>query len=169
VAKQVTIGVTEHPNEPNAIEPAGRTKDITFPSEATILFRGLDIPAGSRFKANTFDVYALAAGKSVVLQGKEKSVTLVTTGQAIENGAIHDYSLSAISNGKETLILAPTDTDEAPTLIFAGDLNGDDYPDFVINISTHVSIQAPTLFLSGQNAQGDVVYTKTAERITYGC
>ena len=170
VAKQMTLSVTEHANQPNDIEPDGRTKEINFPPYAIVLFHGLDIPEGTRFKANDFDLQALAAGRSVVLQGKKEAITLTAKGQVIEPDVATEYSLTAIVNGKETILIEPTYTDgETPRLIFAGDLNGDDYPDFVLDVSVKYSMQAPTLFLSGQNAQGEVVYTKAAERITYSC
>jgi hypothetical protein len=59
-------------------------------------------------------------------------------------------------------------SDAKPSLIWAGDLDRDGALDFVVDLSNHYNVSAPTLFLSSAAHNSDLV-VKMAEFITYGC
>jgi len=58
--------------------------------------------------------------------------------------------------------------DASPHLIFAGDLDGDGALDLLYDRSDHYNVAAPTLFLSGAAAAGELVHP-VAEQRTTGC
>lgn len=59
--------------------------------------------------------------------------------------------------------------DEAsPGLLFAGDLDGDGALDLIYDVTDHYNVTAPTLFLSGAAAEGELVHAVAAQRTT-GC
>jgi hypothetical protein len=59
--------------------------------------------------------------------------------------------------------------DEAsPSLLFAGDLDGDGALDLLYDVTDHYNVTAPTLFLSGAAGGGELVHA-VAEQRTTGC
>lgn len=59
--------------------------------------------------------------------------------------------------------------DEAsPSLLFAGDLDGDGALDLLYDVTDHYNVTAPTLFLSGAAGDGELVHAVAAQRTT-GC
>jgi hypothetical protein len=59
--------------------------------------------------------------------------------------------------------------DEAsPSLLFAGDLDGDGALDLLYDVTDHYNVTAPTLFLSGAAGDGELVHA-VAEQRTTGC
>lgn len=59
--------------------------------------------------------------------------------------------------------------DEAsPSLLFAGDLDGDGALDLLYDVTDHYNVTAPTLFLSGAAGAGELVHA-VAEQRTTGC
>lgn len=59
--------------------------------------------------------------------------------------------------------------DEAsPSLLFAGDLDGDGALDLLYDVTDHYNVSAPTLFLSGAAGDGELVHAVAAQRTT-GC
>lgn len=58
--------------------------------------------------------------------------------------------------------------DASPHLIFAGDLDGDGALDLLYDRSDHYNVAAPTLFLSGAAAAGELVHPVVEQRTT-GC
>ncbi len=67
-----------------------------------------------------------------------------------------------------TIIAAGGASDDAwPTLLFAGDLDGDSELDFIIDVSWHYNMSLPTLFLSSSGHKGSPA--AVAQQVTTGC
>ena len=58
--------------------------------------------------------------------------------------------------------------DRTPTILWVGDLDGDDQLDFLIDTSNHYNVMSPSLFLSSKAAPGTLLKC-VAEHETTGC
>lgn len=77
-------------------------------------------------------------------------------------GEITNYKLylkgSKGNNSVRQLLAAQTDFDDQMIqVLFVGDLDGDDFPDFLINTSRHYNVYKPTLYLSKPAEKGNVL------------
>lgn len=90
-----------------------------------------------------------------------------------DNFYIEDYRLyfSGTKNGKplQQLIAAQKLFDDAMIgIIFCGDLDGDQVPDFIIDTTNHYNVFQPTLYLSSQAAPHQLLLT-IAKHTSMGC
>lgn len=60
------------------------------------------------------------------------------------------------------------DPDSSPYLIWAGDLDGDEKPDFIFDLTNHFNVSHYALFLSSQAGEGQLV-KRVADFRTTGC
>jgi len=98
------------------------------------------------------------------------SYILCAFGNAVDEGNIEGYRLR-LMHGKTTQVFMSLDwccNDKRPTLVWAGDLNGDGLLDVLLDASNHYNVSAYTLYLSSPAGDGTLLY-KAAEFITYGC
>ncbi len=79
--------------------------------------------------------------------------------------------LTANINGKETtqlLIAQPNFDDNMIEIIFAGDIDGDNLMDFIIDTSRHYNMFSPTLYLSKPAGKGQIV-KPVGSHVIVGC
>ena len=63
---------------------------------------------------------------------------------------------------------AQFDGDAMTSILWSGDLDADNFIDFLINLSNHYNVNAPTLFLSRPAGENDVA-VPVADHISVGC
>jgi hypothetical protein len=169
-------------------EPKGpfTGKKISFElkgvEEIVFLVSGLDLPIGVQIPSvkttktpaptESYNELNLEAGSGIELEGITRNIILKGMGDVqLKTGDETNmaYQLIGMVGAYQFTIMEAFGLDDTtPHLIWAGDLNQDGYPDFLINISPKYSMSQPALFLS-QNKEGKVSYKKIAERISYGC
>jgi len=86
---------------------------------------------------------------------------------------VSDYNLNVVrrymGKSSESTLVSHSSFDEAMThIIWSGDLDGDNFIDFLIDLSDHYNVKAPTLFLSGPAGENEVA-VPVAEHRTVGC
>ena len=141
-------------------------KNISFDINAAFYLKGLTLKNGY-----SIEPCLINFEKPIKMEGKKANVVLIEKGVRLVNGtyeAIEAYQLIAQIGNKEIPLMAPRTLSDYPTFLFGGDLNGDGYPDFVIDITTGEFASGPILFLSHIGSDG-VNYYEAAERITSGC
>lgn len=141
--------------------------------DAEFLIKGMTLKAGRPIASPVIDGTSLAKGKTIKIKGSKGTVTLVRKdGIHLKRDGYetHDaYQLIGKVGNKEFPLTLPADsTNESPYLNWAGDLNQDGYPDFLLEMSDHYNVTHPTLFLSKVSKSG-VSYDKVAERYSVGC
>lgn len=106
---------------------------------------------------------SLVAGQPVAFTLGARTYRLEAAGD--ENG----YRLT-LTEGSRTQTLVTHDTldDAAPRLLWAGDLDRDGQADFLIDLTRHYNVSQPTLFLSKDAGEGDLVRRAAAFR-SVGC
>lgn len=120
----------------------------------------------------------LFPGDSVEFQFKEVSYMMFATGYKEYDSLsgmtrVGDYSLHVVRtlNGKsvDSILVSHASFDDAMTsIIWSGDLDGDNLIDFLIELSDHYNVRAPTLFLSRPAGDNEVA-VPVAEHRTVGC
>lgn len=85
----------------------------------------------------------------------------------LEHGGIRQrvLALPASTDGHGTLVLG---AEANPGLIFAGDLDRDGRLDLILDASDHYNVAEPTLYLSSQAREGDLVHA-VASHHSVGC
>ncbi len=86
---------------------------------------------------------------------------------------VKDYKLylTVVKNGKtftQLLAAQPGFDDNMINIIFAGDIDGDNLLDLIIDTSSHYSVTSPTLYLSKPAAKGKIIKVM-GMRMSAGC
>jgi hypothetical protein len=152
-------------------------KEVVSEAGTLFLLRGMELKEGA-----VIETYPVPDEESVILDGKHsvtiqgKKASIVVYGKRVnykEEGMDKESSgywqLAMKLRGKEILLTQPKFWDDgSASLIWAGDLNQDGYPDFLAGVSPKYSYNHYALFMS--NAQEDsVTYKKFAEYQGVGC
>ena len=139
------------------------------------LIKGLDIPKRESIKTLYAEQTILSPGKSLDLglDGKnEYYLTAYGEGDIGPNGftSLENYSLELSRGHFSQELLAYDSTNGAvPSLLWAGDLDGDNQLDLLINATPHYAVySAPMLFLSSMAKDSDLVQ-KVAVFVATGC
>ncbi len=86
---------------------------------------------------------------------------------------VSDYNLNVVrtvrGESRHSVLVSHASFDDAMTsILWSGDLDGDGYLDFLIDMSRHYNQRLPTLFLSKPSADNEVV-VPVAEHSSVGC
>ncbi len=149
-------------------------KSISSDKNAVFLIKGMKFENGAWIKNYPFTRYPLGASylqaeKSIeITGGKEKIVLTGIGGVNFKIGSLeknNGYKLIGMVGNKEFIIIPPAEADHdyMPSLIWAGDLNNDGYPDLFLNTSIKNYKRHVALFMSQSDKNG-TTYSKLAER-----
>ena len=175
VPSRITVETVYDPFVDNAGEETGKIVSVEGQTRPLFLIKGLDAPETESIKTLSDGQTILSPGKSLNLRlgdENESYLTVYGEGDVGPNGftSLENYSLE-LSNGQLSQeLLAYRSTNGAiPTLLWAGDLDGDNKLDLVINATPHYTVSsAPILFLSSMARDGSLVQ-KVAIFIATGC
>ena len=175
IPSRITVETVYDPFVDNAGEKTGKVVSVEGQTHPLLLIKGLDAPERDSIKTLSAEGAILSPGKSLNLRADDENESYLTAygeGDVGPNGfiSLENYSLE-LSKGKLSQeLLAYSSTNGAiPTLLWAGDLDGDNQLDLVINATPHYAISsAPMLFLSSMAKGGDLVQ-KVAIFIATGC
>ena len=162
-------------------ERTGKLVSIEDDREPLFLVRGIENPVEGFVKTFWHEKTPgfLYPGQSVFLREQEKkSVRLTAFGKAEEvrshwTPRVVEYVLVLFSGYGEGLRqelrrIDVVDEDSPPSLIWAGDLDGDGKTDLFMDLTHHYNVTMLTLFLSSRARPGQIV-GKAAEFRTVGC
>ncbi|ASZ10907.1 hypothetical protein CK934_07915 [Chitinophaga sp. MD30] len=118
-------------------------------------------------------------GDSLVFRyGGDYSYRLSVTGKKqriaeLDSWNVSDYRMyiTAMKAGKlvsQLLINSPHNDDSIPSIIFIGDLDGDQVPDLILNATNNYNAYVPTLYLSKDAGEGQL-YRVVAQHVSVGC
>lgn len=142
-----------------------------------LLITGLSQPLNNRtVEAIPLSGNTIFPEDSMVFTFKAVKYTLFATGNIVYNVGYktsqnYRLYLRAIKNGKQiTQLLAssPAFEDNMITIQFAGDIDGDGLPDFLIDTSNHYNVTKLTLYLSGSATEGKLLLL-TGMHTSVGC
>jgi hypothetical protein len=94
-----------------------------------------------------------------------------TLGQARQMGHYVDYGMAVVKKFNQRQVLFKhgiVDEFDMPSVLWAGDLDGDDKLDLLIDTTDHYNKREYTLFLSSYAADGELI-GKVAQFVTLGC
>ena len=175
IPSTITVETVYDPFVDNAGEKTGKVVSVEGQTRPLFLIKGLDTAETISIKTLSTEQTVLSPGKSLGLGLGDKNdnhLTVYGEGVVGPNGftSLENYSLE-LSNGRVSQeLLAYSSTDGAiPSLLWAGDLDGDNRLDLVINATPHYVVSsAPILFLSSMAKDGNLVQ-KVAIFIATGC
>ena len=175
VPSTITVTTVYDPFVDNAGEETGKIVSVERQTRPLFLIKGLDAPETESIKTLSAEGAILSPGKSLNLglDGKNEShLTAYGEGDIGPNGftSLENYSLELSRGQLSQELVAYSSTNGAiPTLLWAGDLDGDNQLDLVINATPHYAVSsAPMLFLSSMAKGGNLVQ-KAAIFIATGC
>ena len=175
IPSKITVETVYDPFVDNAGEQTGKVVSVEGQTRPLFLIKGLNAPERNSIKTLSAEQTILSPGKSLTLglDGKNESyLTAYGEGDVGPNGftSLENYSLELSKGQLSQELLAYSSTNGAiPTLLWAGDLDGDGQLDLVINATPHYAIaSAPMLFLSSMAKGGNLVQ-KVAIFIATGC
>ena len=175
IPSRITVETVYDPFVDNAGEKTGKMVTVEGQTRPLFLIKGLDTPEAQSIKTLSAEGTILSPGKSLNLglDGKNEShLTAYGEGDVGPNGftSLENYSLELSKGQVSQELLAYSSTNGAiPTLLWAGDLDGDNRLDLVINATPHYAVSsAPMLFLSSMAKDGNLVQ-KVAIFIATGC
>lgn len=175
IPSTITVESVYDPLIDNTGEKTGKMVSVEGEPHPLFLIKGLDTPKREFIKTLTAEQTILSPGKSLDLgldARNEYHLTVYGEGDIGPNGftSLENYSVE-LSKGplSQELLAYSSTTGAIPTLIWAGDLDGDDQLDFVIDATPHYAVySAPMLFLSSMAKGGNLVQ-KVAIFIATGC
>lgn len=175
IPSRITVETVYDPFVDSAGEQTGKVVSVEEQTPPLFLIKGLNISEGEFIKTLSAEQTILSPGKSLNLKLDDESESYVTVygeGEVGPNGftSLENYSLELSDGQLSQELLAYSSTNGAiPTLLWAGDLDGDNKLDLVINATPHYTISsAPILFLSSMAKDGNLVQ-KVAIFIATGC
>ena len=172
VNRSLRIERVEDPVEDSGDEKTGKQVVVDGTDTAIAFFSvALPLHAGVVTHVTSGDV-ELAPGTERILSIGGAEWKLIARGKVEGSGpdtSVHDYEL-AITDGHSTQVLVkhPYLDDAVPLLKFAGDLDGDGKLDLLIDTTHHYNLSEPTLLLSSQAKDGELVHNVASFRTT-GC
>ncbi|RKU08436.1 hypothetical protein C6502_14545 [Candidatus Poribacteria bacterium] len=175
IPSTITVETVYDPFVDNAGEKTGKVVSAEGQTRPLFLIKGLNASERESIKTLSTEQTVLSPGKSLNLgfsDENESHLTVYGEGEVGPNGftSLENYSLE-LSNGQVSQeLLAYSSTDGAiPSLLWAGDLDGDNRLDLVINATPHYVVSsAPMLFLSSMAKGGNLVQ-RVAIFIATGC
>ena len=175
IPSTITVETVYDPFVDNAGEKTGKVVSAEGQTRPLFLIKGLNAPERESIRTLSTEQTVLSPGKSLNLglgDENESHLTVYGEGEVGPNGftSLENYSLE-LSNGQVSQeLLAYSSTDGAiPSLLWAGDLDGDNRLDLVINATPHYVVSsAPMLLLSSMAKDGNLVQ-KVAIFIATGC
>ena len=175
ISSRITVETVYDPFVDNAGEKTGKVVTVEGQTRPLFLIKGLDTPEAQSIKTLSAEGAILSPGKSLNLglDGKNEShLTAYGEGDVGPNGftSLENYSLELSKGQVSQELLTYSSTNGAiPTLLWAGDLDGDNRLDLVVNATPHYAVSsAPMLFLSSMAKDGNLVQ-KVAIFIATGC
>ena len=172
---RITVETVYDPFVDNAGEKTGKVVSVEGRTRPLFLIKGLDAPKSESIKTLSAEGAILSPGKSLDLRlaGKNKyHVTVYGEGEIGPNGftSLENYSLELSKGQLSQELVAYSSTNGAiPTLLWAGDLDGDNQLDLVINATPHYTVySAPMLFLSSMTKDDNLVQ-RVAVFVATGC
>ncbi|MYE88238.1 hypothetical protein F4X33_04500 [Candidatus Poribacteria bacterium] len=175
IPSRITVETVYDPFVDSAGEQTGKLVSVEEQTHPMFLIKGLNISEGESIKTLSAEQTILSPGKSLNLKLDDENESYVTAygeGEVGPNGftLLENYSLELSDGQLSQELLAYSSTNGAiPTLLWAGDLDGDNKLDLVINATPHYTISsAPILFLSSMAKGGNLVQ-KVAIFIATGC
>lgn len=172
-AKQVTISVKTVKDDVIDPEIGPFTgKAITSDPSAVFLIRGMALKEGMPIKTYSSEAKSDESTESIEINGGLWPVRLQRkngpTSSDREHGMKDSYALIGKVGAEEvTLFTQAISIDSHPMLLWAGDVNSDGQPDFLIDLN-RFNASVPTLFLSNVT-KNTLTYHKVAERFSGGC
>ena len=171
----ITVETVYDPFVDNAGERTGKVVSVEGQTRPLFLVKGLNIPKRKFIKTLSVEGAILSPGKylDLRLDGKsEYHLTAYGEGEIGPNGftSLENYSVELSKGRLSQELVAYSSTNGAiPTLLWAGDLDGDGQLDLVINATPHYTVySAPMLFLSSMARDGNLV-RKVAVFVATGC
>ena len=172
---RITVETVYDPFVDNAGEKTGKVVSVEGQTRPLFLIKGLDAPKRKYITTLSAEGAILSPGKSLDLRLDGKSeyhLTAYGEGEIGPNGftLLENYSLE-LSKGKlsQELVAYSSTNGAIPTLLWAGDLDGDGQLDLVINATPHYTVySAPMLFLSSM-AKDDNLVQRVAIFVATGC
>ena len=175
IQSSITVETVYDPFVDNAGEKTGKMVSVAGQTHPLFLIKGLNTSERESIKTLSAEHIILSPGKSLNLRlddENESHLTAYGEGEVGPNGftSLENYSLE-LSKGhlSQELLTYSTTNGAIPTLLWAGDLDGDNQLDLVINATPHYAVSsAPILFLSSMAKNGNLVQ-KVAIFIATGC
>jgi len=176
--EEITVNA-ERVNDPIVDEDAAAKTgwQITgsHPGESMVLMQGIEVETGEIIHSR-LSSHEIMPGDTVTFILEGKSYALFASGNAVDMGgwfSCENYKLflRGEKNGKTItqLLVAHEDFDDTMIqVIFAGDIDRDHFPDFLLDNARHYNVSLPTLYLSSQ--AGDLQFVEiTGWLESYGC
>ena len=164
VPSRITVKTVYDPLVDNAGEKTGKVVSVEGQTRPLFLIKGLEAPKRNSIETLSAERAILNPGKSLNLRldGKNESHLIAYgEGDIGPNGftSLENYSLELSKGQLSQELVAYSSTNGAiPTLLWAGDLDGDGQLDLVINANPHYTVySAPMLFLSSMAKEGYLV------------
>lgn len=175
IPSRITVETVYDPFVDNAGDQTGKVVSVEEQTPPLFLIKGLRTSERESIKTLSDGQIILSPGKSLNLgldDENESYLTVYGEGDVGPNGftSLENYSIELSSGQLSQELLAYRSTNGAiPTLLWAGDLDGDNKLDLVINATPHYTVSsAPILFLSSMAKDGSLVQ-KVAIFIATGC
>lgn len=159
--------------------PTGWKVSTPNSDTALLLFTSTNTVEKRQIKEVTLSQHEIKPGESITYTSNGITYTLYATGEKYKQDPNDDFYytrnyrlfIKATINGTERtqLLVASKSFDDAMVkLLFAGDIDGDNMPDLIIDVSNHYNVDAPALYLSKPAGDKEVLQL-VGWHMTMGC
>lgn len=162
----------------NANQKTGWQVSTTNADTSILLIAGLNLNARKPVEKIALTNQGISIGEKSSFSYKGNLYTLYASGDKVTESpgskfyTIRNYRLflKAIINGKNynDLLVAASTLDYPCSVWFAGDIDGDDMPDLILNTSSKENMEIPTLYLSKPANNGQLLKA-VGKQVRIGC
>lgn len=153
-------------------EKTGWEIATTNAEKPLILMAGLDFLTEREIKSIQLPAKEIFPGDTIAFDYLGRRYILFATGVKRQSDILN-YKLYLMADKEaqtitQLLVAQPAFDDEMTDIIFAGDIDGDQFPDLIIDTSGHYNATEPTLYLS-RPAESTQLLKIAGQHTSVGC
>ncbi len=164
---EVTITLARHDMTDDEGEKTGKLVNA-IPEKPFMLISGLDRTISGSTQHSGLHNISLSPGDTISFNLHEKNYQIIADGETNELGYIKQYQVFLQSEYRQQLIGESDFLDDtAFRILWAGDLDGDQELDLLMDLSYKYSFGLFSLFLSSKKQDGQLLQLTTQHRMYY--
>ncbi|MGJ4789464.1 SH3 domain-containing protein [Leptospira koniambonensis] len=141
---------------------------VSAKDDPVVLVKGISFKKGS-YTINKKNLpSSIGLGEKYEFTFGNNKYVLKSSGEQIDSERVRNYKLTLKKNNNEMIIDSAEERYEVPSLVFAGDIDGDGELDFIFDLTGHYNLSDLYLYISSEK-ENDFFVVPVSNHLTRGC